>query len=246
MSSLAVLDTYKEKTPDAPMDEDIPVASATALAPAAASSAATGSGSSFTFDLPIGSDGFQLTGVPVQLGETLDKDVVLPAGVTPGMYVHSIQILPDLEVTHLTNADTANQILKSNAHLNRRLVVRQDPPVLQHNDGFYYTHTLPTPATLEDLQIKMNGFPPRVVSVEDKSPFAGKIHPRQVVAELRIPGKPILNAQSPGFTAYKVEQDLKAATTISGIQLTVKDELKTIKNEKGGSQAVVCEDCVIL
>lgn len=231
-------------------EEDIPVAQATAVAPsntAALVVADSKSASTLTMiDLPAGvqSEGFQLAGSPVQLGESLDKDVKLPAGVDARWFVHAIQILPDLEVTHLTNAETATKILKSNAHLSRRLAVGCDRPVLNSNDGFYYTHSLPTPASLEALQIKMNGFPPRVVSVGDTSAVAGKLHPRQVVAELCIPGQSIINAQTPGFTAYKVEQELKKASNVAGIRLTVKDELRVIKKEKGSSAAF--DDCVIL
>lgn len=225
-------------------EDELPVAQATPTNNALVV-ASPSSGSNYTMiDIPAGSDGFQLTGTPVQLGTALGKDINLPAGVDSSWYVHSIQILPDLEVTHLVNLETATTILSSNKHLARRLGVGRDLPVLKENDGFHYTHTLPTPASLEALQLKLNGFPPRVTIVEDKSPLAGKIHARQVVQELRIPGQATINSQTPGFTAHKVEQELKKASGVVGIRLTVKDELNVVRKKKGSSAAF--DDCIVM
>ena len=103
MSTPVITDSAEKEKAEGTVVEDLPVAQATALTFATAAGGRTLT----MIDIPIETAGFQLSGYPVQLGEALDKNINLPDGAQPGMYVHSIQILPDLEVTHLVNTETA-------------------------------------------------------------------------------------------------------------------------------------------
>ncbi|CAB9529191.1 expressed unknown protein [Seminavis robusta] len=228
----APAETIKESATEA----EIPVAEATAVGGAASAPVEASTGI-ITVDLEVGAtDTYDFSGSPVQ--------VLNVEGAKAGMYVHSIQVGPDLEVSHITDAARVKQLLDSNAQLTRQLRLSPNKTPLNQTDGFYYTVTLPTPASLEALQMEIKGFPPVVVNVSANSPLAGKIHPRQFVAELRIPGKPQLNGKSPGFTAYKVEQELKQAANTPGIQIVFKEVLVNVKLDKGSE--VACDDCVIL
>ena len=236
-------------------NDSIPVAEATIVAavpqaPTATASTAVASSAAFIYvNLPVGSatGGLTFTGTPVQVAKVEQSELDNPS-VQPGLFLHSIQISHDLAISHLHDPNRAQQLLEANAKADRRLCFSaQSPGMGNPDDGLYYAHTLPahTKCTLEGLQIALDGFPPRVRSVAPTSPMAGKLHANQVVVELRIPGRPTLNAQTPGFTAYRVQQELEHYGSGGGnIVLTVKEALVLRKNEKGTN--VACDDCVIL
>jgi hypothetical protein len=191
-------------------------------------------------DLEIGSRGtYQFTGSPVRVDKLQGDGQKLD-----GLYVFSIQIGTDLEVHHFNDAATVVQLLDSNAPLARRLCLTTHAPPVVHADGLYYTVTLVTPASLEALQMELKGFPPAVVTVAPTSPLAGKIHPGHAVVEVRIPGRAVLNAQTPGFTATRIKNELSSAAHVPGIKVVFKEVLVHIKKEKGSSKAF--DDCTIL
>ena len=217
-------------------------------------------------DLPIGSPtgGITFTGRPVQIAKVdstttaalLDNNA---DKIQPGLFLHSIQISHDLAISHFHDATRVEQLLTANskAELRRLGLSVQSPGLGIPDDGLYYAHTLPqhVPCTLEGLQITIQGFPPIIQTVASTSPLANKIHPNQVVVQLQIPGRPTLNTQSPGFTAYRIQQELESyytqslsgwggSSTDNNIVLTVKEALVLRKLEKGTN--VACDDCIIL
>lgn len=219
---------------------DLPVAQAIAIGGAPVVSGMAVPAGMTAVDLEIGSRStYQFTGSPVQVcqlqggGQKLD-----------GLYVHSIQIGTDLEVHHFKDAAKMVQLLDSNAHLARRVCLTSHAPPIVHTDGLYYTVTLPTPASLEALQMGLKGFPPVVVTVAPTSPLAGKIHPGHTVVEVRIPGGAVVNERTPGFTATRVKDELSSAAHVRGIKVVFKEVLVRVKREKGSSEPF--DDCIIL
>lgn len=244
---------------EATMVAAIPQAPATTTATTSTAVVASSSDGIYV-NLPVGSatGGLTFTGSPVQVAKVEQSELDNNPSVQPGLFLYSIQISHDLAISHFHDSSRVHQLLEANAKAARRLCFSaRSPGGGNPDDGLYYAHTLPiihtTKCTLEGLQITLHGFPPRVQSVAPTSPMAGKLHSNQVVVEVRIPGRPTLNAQSPGFTAYRIQQELEqygpaanggAATTNGGVVLTVKEALVLRKNEKGTS--VACDDCVIL
>jgi hypothetical protein len=191
-------------------------------------------------DLEIGSSGtYVFTGSPVQVAKLQGGGQQLD-----GLYLHSIQIGTDLEIHHFKDAAKVVQLLDSNASLARRLCLTSHVPPLVHTDGLYYTVTLPTPASLDSLQMELNGFPPGVLRIAPSSPLAGKIHPGHSVVQIQIPGRPVVNARTPGFTATRVKDELSSAAHVPGIKMAFKEVLVHVKLEKGSNAPF--DDCLIL
>ena len=241
---------------EATMVAAIPQAPATTTATTSTAVVASSSDGIYV-NLPVGSatGGLTFTGSPVQVAKVEQSELDNNPSVQPGLFLYSIQISHDLAISHFHDSSRVHQLLEINAKAERRLCFSARSPGRGNpDDGLYYAHTLPThiKCTLEGLQITLHGFPPRVQSVAPTSPMADKLHSNQVVVEVRIPGRPTLNAQTPGFTAYRIQQELEqygpaasgATTTNGGVVLTVKEALILRKNEKGTS--VACDDCVIL
>ena len=87
----------------------------------------------------------------------------------------------------------------------------------------------------------MSGFPPVISHVG--SFFEGRLFVGQTVEALSVPGKPVMNLNSGGFTGANVTKELERTAHIEGRQLTVKDGHKV--SQEVGSDAAF-DDCVIL
>jgi hypothetical protein len=218
---------------------ELPVAQAVAIGGAPAAANMTAPSGMTVVDLEIGSRAtYEFTGSPVQVSKLLGSGQKVD-----GLYVHSVQIGTDLEVHHFKDAARLVQLLDSNAALARRVCLTPTVPPVVHTDGLYFTVTLPTPASLDALQMELKGFPPTVLTVATTSPLAGRIHSGHSVVQVQIPGRPVLNARTPGFTATRVKEELSSATHVPGIQLVVKELLVNVKLQKGSSAPL--DDCVI-
>jgi hypothetical protein len=219
---------------------ELPIAQAIAVGAAPDVGSMTVPAGMTVVDLEIGSSGtYEFSGSPVRVGKLQGGGQQLD-----GLYLHSIQIGADLEIHHFNDAAKVVQMLDSNASLTRRLCLTPHVPPFVHTDGLYYTVTLPTPATLDSLQMELNGFPPVVLRIAPTSPLAGKIHPGHAVVQVQIPGRPVLNARSPGFTATRVKDELSSAAQMPGIKMAFKEVLVHVKLEKGSSAPF--DDCVIV
>lgn len=264
-------------------DSSIPVAEATLVrvalptappAPAATNTNTNTNSGIFHVDLPVGSSSNGLITFtagpgpgPVQIA-TADASLELPISSATGstvFFLHSIQIAHDLAVSHFHNQQgslRAQQLLDNNSQVQRRLGLSATPPPIgNYDDGCCHAHTLPPNAcTLAELQLTLEGFPPRICTISTTSPLplAGHqaVRMHQVIVDLQVPGQPVINAQTPGFTGCKIQQALlEAASTMdsahcgqqgSGVVLTVKDELVRRKNEKGDNRIIVVEDCCVI
>jgi len=102
-----------------------------------------------------------------------------------------------------------------------------------------YKHELPATS---NIGIALKGFPPFVSFVSPSSPLVGRLHGGQVVVAVLVPGRPIMNLESGGFRADKVEEYLLSTCTVMNRQLVLKDG-SGIRPKKGSNAAF--DDCII-
>lgn len=239
----------------------LPVAMATAVVPVVAADAVEASSPYVYVDIAAGLTGdVVLSGRPnSQLVQVRHIDPKLCGDgsmMYGGLYLHSIQIsLPScqVEITHFgDNHVSVQAILEAHLNVHRRLsLAKRRWTSLNTTDGFYYAYTLsPVVTSLDDLGITLQGFPPRIQYVNTKtSPLGSTVRTGMVVVEVRFPnGAPTpLTAATPGFTAYRVQQELQTYgnvhSNLNGIVLVVKEEIVPVKREKGSSRPL--DDCVI-
>jgi len=195
-------------------------------------------------DLPVASADvrFEVQGSPPQIS-VVYMDCPVADKLTVGHYVHGI-VMPEIEIVSLADPVHLQSLIQANAANPRRLMISSSPfyvdtVVRSSVSGAIYKHTLPASSS---LGFGMRGFPPFIAVVAPTSPLAGRIHQGQTVEALLVPGQPILNLASGGFTSNRVEERLLKTCQIQGRQLVVKDE-QTMKREKGSSRAF--DDCTI-
>jgi hypothetical protein len=154
-----------------------------------------------------------------------------------GYYMQCLQ-MPGVEISNVYDTTRLHQVLIANQGLPRRLILSSHAPEA-NNDGCRYAHDIPANAS---LGVHFSGFPAMVVSVDPKSPMAGKIHPGQSVYAVLVPGQPDLKLHSGGFTGHRVEEHLRQYCHVSGKRLVITDKPKVLRDQASNR---AFDDCVV-
>lgn len=194
-------------------------------------------------DLEVNSSsGFIFDGSPPHVTRLVHDIPSLAAGQSiVGYYFQSLQI-PGVEITNVYDTSRLHQLLLTNKHLPRRLMLCSHAPQVQvRNDECRYIHDIPATAY---LGVHFSGFPAKVASLDPKSPMAGKIHPGQSVYAVIVPGQPDLEFNSGGFTGHRVQEHLRQNSHVPQKQLVLVDRPMFLKG-KASNAAFDKSDCIV-
>jgi hypothetical protein len=194
-----------------------------------------------SIDLPINQgSGFVFSGSPPRVSQILESSLRETNMNLVGYFFCSLEV-PNLVISNVVDTNRLHKILHANQHLLRKIILCDHPPALNALNDCRYEHTLPIGL---DLGISFTGFPAQIESVSPDSPFARKVHPSQMVEAVVVPGQPILNTHSPGFTGHRVREFLDLHSSVPKRLLIVKDQLVVYTSrDRNESAAFDSSDC---
>ena len=169
---------------------------------------------SLNVGLPAGSSlGLHFAGNPPVV-QAIDPDSPLAkAGIQPGMFVQTL-LVSDAEYSCITDTPSLEEALHYYQDIPRTLVFTdvalEGPPSVKV--------TLP----VGKLGIKLKGFPPTVVAVDETSALYGKLPVGYVMDRLIVDGKEFSLATG-GFTDVNVKRTINESSPIEGRIMVVKN-----------------------
>ena len=164
-------------------------------------------------ELPVGSSlSLEFAGAPPVLksihANSPLKDVPLH------WYAQTVTVA-DVEYSYISDTQSLNELLNQFRDSPRTLTLHKTPLAGPPQ----VTITLPVG---KELHMELNGFPPVVVSVNDKSCLSGKVPEGYVVDRLMFPPDKELSLATGGFTAANVNRALLESSHQEGRVMVLK------------------------
>ena len=143
-----------------------------------------------------------------------------------GKYVVALRLTDlNLTVSHVRCAADMDQLMAATAtQQHRELVVSTSPPVLNTRiTRFLYVYEMAVHERPRQ-HFTLDGFPPRIISMQPDSPLNILLQPGFFCVSLVIPQRPDFQFDSGGFTGFAVEERMAQTSHVPGRWLCFTEE----------------------